>query len=447
MKCVVAYISVAGLLLACSSRSDAQVIPSTKLLVDPPWNAQRVFEPSPLPELTNRDSGDEIPPEDMPVMKRQQPGYEPVGIRSGSWMFNPALTSGMLYDSNVFSSNTFRRSDIAAVLAPSLRAHTLWERHGIDLKLDGESINYRQHPSLNQTNARLRGSGWIDFANDLILLTSFQIAHLNEGVGTLSSPVNAVQPTPYDLMSGDVTLRKEFNRLTTSIGMSIDSYDYGSTRAQDGSIINQDGRDGQIYRLHGRLDYAFSPKLGWFTAVEGNHRNIRGAPGQTLDSQGYRALSGFTVALTHLISGEFGAGYAAQDFVDPTIGTVAGPSYRAILMWRPTPLLDVHLKAEQIVTQTSDTSSSGVQADTIQAGVDYEFRRNVVVSVSGGYEKDRFFGQARSDTVTTTDSRIKYMLNRFGAVSLFHRYTQRNSNIPTFSFDKHQVGINVTAQF
>jgi hypothetical protein len=66
---------------------------------------------------------------------------------------------------------------------------------------------------------------------------------------------------------------------------------------------------------------------------------------------------------------------------------------------------------------------------------------------SGGYEKDRFFGQARNDTVTTTDSRIKYMLNRFGAVSLFHRYTQRNSNIPTFSFDKHQVGINVTAQF
>ena len=76
MKCVVAYIGAAGLLLACSSRSDAQVIPSTKLLTEPPWNAQRVFEPSPLPELADRDSSDEIPPEDMPVMKRQQPGYD-----------------------------------------------------------------------------------------------------------------------------------------------------------------------------------------------------------------------------------------------------------------------------------------------------------------------------------------------------------------------------------
>jgi len=447
MKCVVAYIAVAGLLLTCSSRSDAQVIPSARLLVDPPWNAQRVFEPSPLPELTDQDSDEEIPPEDMPVMKRQQPGYEPVGIRSGSWMFNPALTSGLLYDSNVFSSSTFKRSDIAAVVAPSLRAHTLWERHGIDLKLDGESINYKQNPGLDQTNARLRGSGWFDFAHDMVLLTSFQMAHLNEGVGTLSSPVNAIQPTPYDLMSGDVTLRKEFNRLTGSFGIGVDSYDYGSTRAQDGSTINQDGRDGQIYRLHGRLDYAFSPKLGWFTAVEGNERNIRGTPDQTLNSRGYRTLTGFTVALTHLISGEFGAGYAEQSFASSTIGTISGPAYRAMLMWRPTPLIDVHLRAEQIVTQTSDTSSTGVQADAVQLGVDYEFRRNVIVSVRGGYEKDRFFGQARSDAVITADSRVKYMMNRFGAVSLFHRYTQRNSNIPTFSFDKHQVGINVTAQF
>lgn len=447
MKCVFAYAGVAGLMLSVASRADAQVVPSTFELVDPPWNAQRVFEPTPLPDLTDRDNREEVPPEDMPVMKRQQPGYEPVGIRYGSWMFNPALTSGLLYDSNVFSSNTMKRSDIAAVIAPALRAHTLWERHGIDLKLDAESTSYRENPSLNQTNARLRGSGWLDLAHDLILLTSFQIAHLNEGVGTLSSPVNAVEPTPYNLMSGDVTLRKEFNRLTTSIGLSVDSYDYGSTRAQNGSIINQDGRDGQIYSVHGRIDYAFSPKLGWFTGVEGNTRNVRGAPGHTLDSSGYRALSGVTVAFTNLISGEFGAGYAEQAFVDPTIGTIAGPAYRAMLTWRPTRLIDVHVRAEQIITQTSETSSTGVQADAYQAGVDYELRRNVIVSVGAGYETDRFFGQTRRDTVTTASSRIKYMMNRFSAISLYHRYSQRNSNIPTFSFDKHQVGINVRAQF
>lgn len=436
-----------ALVLSLASPSNAQVIPSTTELLASPWNTQRVFEPSSLPDMTDRDTNDGIQPEDMPVKKRQQPGYEPVGIRAGSWMFNPALISGALYDSNVFSSNTSKRADIAAVFEPSLRAHTLWERHGLDLKLDAQSTTYNENSSLNQTNASLKGNGWFDIAHDLAILANFQIAHLNEGVGTLSSPVNAISPTPYDLFSGDLTIRKEFNRLTTSVGMRVDSYDYGQTRAQNGSIINQDNRDGQIYSLHSRVDYAFSPVLGWFAGVEGNQRNIRGTPGQTLDSQGYRALSGFTVGLTNLVSGEFGAGYIQQRFDDLSIGTIEGPSYRAMLTWRPTRLMDVHFKAEQIVTETSDTSSTGVLANALQLGVDYELRRNVIVSLAGGYENDRFFGQQRKDKVITSDARIKYLINRYGAVSLFHRYTERNSDIPAFSFDKHQVGINVTAQF
>lgn len=436
-----------ALVIGFASPSNAQAIPTTPELLTSPWNSQRVFEPSSLPDLTDPDTRDEIQPEDMPVRKRQQPGYEPIGIRAGSWMFNPALISGALFDSNVFSSNTAKRADIAAVFEPSLRAHTLWERHGLDLKLDAQSTIYNENASLNQTNVSLKGNGWFDIAHDLVVLTNFQIAHLNEGVGTLSSPVNAISPTPYDLFSGDLTVRKEFNRLTASAGMRVDSYDYGSTHAQNGSIINQDSRDGQIYSLHGRVDYAFSPVLGWFAAVEGNQRNIRGIPGQTLDSEGYRALSGVTIGFTNLISGEFGAGYVQQRFDDLSIGTIEGPSYRAMLTWRPTRLLDVRFKAEQIVTETSDTSSTGVLANALQLGLDYELRRNVIVSLGGTYENDRFFGQPREDKVVTSDARIKYLINRFGAVSLFHRYTERNSNIPTFSFDKHQVGINVTAQF
>jgi hypothetical protein len=445
--CALAPVPTAAIMLGLVTPANAQVIPSVNEEVAPPWNAQRIFEPSTLPSLTDSDSREAVAPEDTPVKTRQQPGYEPIGIRAGSWMFNPSLTAGTFYDSNVFSSNTTKRADVAAEFDPSLRAHTLWERHGIDLKLDTASTIYDQNSSLNQTNASLRGLAWYDVSQDMAVLTSFQIAHLNEGVGTLSSPANAVQPTPYNLLSGDISLRKEFNRLTTSVGFSTDSYDYGSTRAQNGTLINEDSRDGQIYAIHGRLDYAFSPTLGWFTGVEGNERNIRGTPTATLDSQGYRALSGVTLALNNLISGEFGAGYVQQQFSDPSIGTISGPSYRAKLIWRPTRLLDLHFNAEQLVTETSVTSSSGVLANALQFGFDYEIRRNIIFSLSGGYENDRFFGQLRDDHVITTDASIRYVLNRFGAVSVFHRYTDRDSNMFTFSYVKNQVGINVTAQF
>jgi hypothetical protein len=442
-----APVPAAAFVLGLVSPANAQAIPTNNEEVAPPWNSQRVFESTPLPEMTDPASREDVPPEDTPVKTRQQPGYEPVGIREGSWMFSPALTTGSFYDSNVFSSNTDKRSDIAAVFEPSLRANTLWDRHGIDLTLDTQSTVYNQNPGLDQTNASLKGNAWFDISHDLAVLTNFQVAHLNEGVGTLSSPANAVEPTPYNLLSGDISIRKEFNRLTASIGVRTDSYEYGTTRAQNGAIIDESGRDGQIYSLHGRIDYAFSQTLGWFTSAEGNERDIRGTPGEPLDSQGYRVLSGVTVQLTNLLTGEFGAGYVQQRFDDRTIGTIEGPSYRARLTWHPTRLLDVHLNAEQLVTETADTSSVGVLADAVQIGVDYELRRNVVVSVGGGLENDRFFGQLRTDQVVSTDASIKYLLNRFASISLFDRYTNRISNIPAFSYDKNQVGINVTAQF
>jgi len=49
--------------------------------------------------------------------------------------------------------------------------------------------------------------------------------------------------------------------------------------------------------------------------------------------------------------------------------------------------------------------------------------------------------------VATLDSRIKYRPNRFGTISVFHRFTERDSNVPTFSYQKHLVGFNATAQF
>lgn len=438
-------------LIGLASPARAQVVPLAFDPLAPPWNAQRLFEPTPLPDLPDRDTREdyreEIQPEDSPVKTRQQPGYEPVGIRNGSWMYNPSLAAGLLYDSNVFSSNTTKRSDIAAVVEPNLRAHTLWERHGIDLRLDAQSMVYNQNPSLNQTNASFKGNAWIDVTPDLTVLTAFQAAHLNEGVGTLSSPVNAIAPTPYDLFSGDVSVRKEFNRLTTSVGISASSYAYGSTKAQDGSTIDQSFRSGQIYTVHGRVDYAVSPMLGWFAGVEGNQRNLRGTIDHPLDSDGYRALSGFTFGLTHLITAEIGGGFVQQRFVDPTVGTVSGPTYRALLTWSPTRLLDVHFRAEQVVTETSETGSTGVIANAVQLGLDYELLRNVVISVAGGYEKERFVGQLRRDNVISTDANVKYLMNRFASVSVFHRYLKRDSDIPVFSFDKHQVGINVTAQF
>ena len=211
---------------------------------------------------------------------------------------------------------------------------------------------------------------------------------------------NAVEPTPYDLLSGDVTVRKQFYRWSAALGAGVESYDFGSTRAQDGSTIRQDARDGQIYALHGRTDYAFSPGLGWYAAAEYNIRELRGTPTQSSTRKAMRALTGVNIALTDLSPANSASAMCGSASMTAAIGTIDGPAWSAMLTWRPTRMLDVNFKAEQIVTQTSDTSATGVIANSFQLGVDYELLRNIVVSVAGGAEKDKFHGQPRNDRST-----------------------------------------------
>lgn len=438
---------VVALAAASTSSADAQIIPEAPKVWAPPLNAQHPFDPTVLPVLSDPATRDPVAIEDTPVKNRKWPEYQPPGIRAGAWMFNPAATASAFYDSNVFSSNTNQESDVFTRLGASLSAKSLWERHGVNLQASTLSTFYRQNSGLNQTDASLRGTGHVDIDHATMLLAAFEASYLHEAVGSLSSPANAIEPTPYGFLSGDLTLRREFGRFTGSVGARVDSYDFGSTVAQNGMTIDQDARDGQIYVAHGRIDYAFSEKLAAFTALEGNTRRLRGSPEQSLSSDGYRALAGFDLELTPLIKGEIAGGYMAQRFDDATIGTLEGPAYRAMLTWSPSRRLDIYFNAEQIVATASDTSLTAVRADTAQVGFDYEFRPNVILSTAAAYERDHFEGQARDDNVYILDAKLTYLLNNISSLAFRYRYKQRDSSLPEFNFDKHLVGVTATARF
>ena len=105
-------------LLLSASASRAQVLDWLRPPMNPLWNANNVFEPIVFPDWWDPNSRRRRAPEDRPVKLRQQPGYEAVGIRAGTWMFYPSMTVAGLYDSNVFATNTNKSSDVAVVAAP-----------------------------------------------------------------------------------------------------------------------------------------------------------------------------------------------------------------------------------------------------------------------------------------------------------------------------------------
>jgi len=240
------------------------------------------------------------------VTTRQWPGYEPTGIRDHDWMFYPSLSVGGFFSSNVFASSGDQKSDIAGVLNPALRVERLSERNPMTFDAYAKSTKYSHYTGLDQTDARARLKGRLALRESDAILYDFQAAYLHEAVGSLSSPLGAVSPTPYGYTHEDLTYWHHRDRLSFSLGASNENYDFGSTQAQNGSTINEDGRDGSVNKLHSRFDYAFTANFGAFTAIEGNIRDLRGSPTASLSSQGFRSLTGVNFNLTHLISGEVG---------------------------------------------------------------------------------------------------------------------------------------------
>jgi hypothetical protein len=437
----------AALGVSLPSLAFGQVVLPPSPASTPPWNSLEVFDPVWFAQVRSRNPDETVRPEDLPVKTRQQPGYEPIGVRSGAWLFSPALSAGGFFNSNVFATPTDPQGDFASELGASLAAQSLWERHSLSVSGTAKTTNYRKFSGLDETDATLSARGRFDIHHDSALLGSVRIAHLNEGVGSVTSPTGAVEPTPYDVATGDLSYWHQFGRFAGSVGVRSENYKFGSTVAQDGSIINQDSRDGNILVGHTRLDYALSGMLGLFTGLEVNRRDLRGTPTQSLSSNGYRSLSGVDIQITSLVSAELAAGFASQRFDDPTIGTIEGPSYRARINWSPRRTLDLHFNAEQIVTQAAVTVSGGIRADALQFGFDYEFRPNIVLSASGTYERDTYFGQPRIDNVVAVESELKYLVNRYGTVSLRYRFLNRDSSNALSTYDKHEVGLNVTAHY
>ncbi len=409
--------------------------------------AQTIFQSTPIPTLEGGQEGPENLIEDQPVRTRIQPDYQPNGIRAGSWLFQPSLLTGAIYDSNVFAQQFQQRSDVAAVLVPTLTISSLSEQNAFTVQAQTRSLFYSRFSELNQTEADLRMGGRIDIRNDLAIAGSFRSALLYEAVGSVASPAAAVEPTPYTLLAGEVSVRKDFGRLTTRIGQAIDSFVFGSTVARDGRIIRQSSRNGQVYTTYGRLDYAFSPMLGAFAAGEWNTRNLRDNTLSSSDSSGYRLLSGVTVELTRLVRAEVGLGYFDQNFDNPLTRDSSGLAYRASIIWSPTRLVDITFKAESNVGQTVQTATSDIQQDIFSIVLDYELRRNILLSLKAAYERDDYLDSPRKDDVYSFAIESRYKANRNFTLGVGYQYFWRDSDVPTQSFTKHQVGMNVTAQF
>ena len=74
--------------------------------------------------------------------------------------------------------------------------------------------------------------------------------------------------------------------------------------------------------------------------------------------------AGLRLSLSEMVTGEASLGYGVRDYRDPRLPEVGAPLFDASLIWSPTPLTTVTLKA---ATQLQDAVVAGASADINRA--------------------------------------------------------------------------------
>jgi hypothetical protein len=319
-----------------------------------------------------------------------------------------------------------------------------------------DQSKHEEFDTEDRTNVRLGATGRLDIQRGFNAGFNVNNAWLEEPRTDASSPVNTLEPISYDQFQLGGDLSKGFNRLRVSGALSRYVLDYDNALAADGvSVILQNDRDHDGTTASGRVDYALTPATAIFASIGASERRYELQPTNTpavlfsRDSDGQTYSLGANFDITNLIRGEIAFGYLTEDFADAAFSDIDGLATSARVEWFPTPLATFEFSAQRSVTETGIVGAAGSLTTTLAARVDYEVRRNVILTGQLSHREDELEGLLRDDTGLAAGVDVLYLINEHLGASVSYQHAQRESGgaQPGLEFDQETLGLNLVVRY
>lgn len=378
---------------------------------------------------------------------RPQPGYDPVGIRAGKLMIRPSLTISPDFSSNVFTTADDPRSDASVSIVPTITA-ALTEP-GANFSLYGEARirRYATYSTQDDEQFRIDAGGSTELPSGFFLSAGVGWADTTAARGTVANDLSIGDPLKMRELRSRISLRRSFNRLYASIGLSAARSTYEDIDLDDGSVIDQSFRNGHRSGGTVTLGYEVSPLLALETrATYDVYRYSDVRPLFIRDAEAYSIGIGLRYQITQLFTAEFNAGLRQHKFDNPLFATIKGVALFGRLRWYPTPLISVRADLAQSTSTSTLDQVSAVTVTDFTLGADYEFRRNVLVTAETALAFEDYGQIGLQAKRLSFTSRVEWKVNRWlragGYATLNSRFGSGSGPIRDYS--SVQTGVRTT---
>jgi hypothetical protein len=352
--------------------------------------------------------------------------YDPLGIGIGSLRLSPFIEGAFGYDTNPNRLSSRDRPNGSRVFRTDggFALKSEWARHEFNANLRMGYAEYFDVPLASRPDGIGAFNARYDVTRDtgLLLGGRFSLDTQRPGAPALSSGlpnVNVVNRPIVFSFGVSPGIVQKFNRLELTLRGSFDRTTYQNAAYTDGTSLNLSLSDYNAYGVSGRAAYELTPDVKPFVEATADRRVLD----STADLNGYRRNSvglalrgGAAVAISDLLKGEASAGYAERSYADPRLVKLRGPTIDAALIYTPTPLTTVTLRATTTLSETQVSGASGALARSFSAQVSHELLRNLTITGIGTYSLNNYQGIDLKERSYSAGVRLEYKITRSIAI-------------------------------
>lgn len=381
------------------------------------------------------------------VQGRERPELDALGLKAGGFTAFPSLEVEGVYDDNIFLDQTGEIDDFITTVSPALRLNSNWSSHALNFSGSGDIVRYSDNAAEDNDTFKLNANGRIDVRRDTQISAGLGFEKGVEDRGSVDD-ANGITPTDFKVETFDVGFFNKWNRVSLKVDGNFTRRDFDDVRTT-GGVTNNDDRDRDEFKLDVRGGYEIQPQYEAFAQVilsAVNYEDALDDAGVDRDNEGFEVRGGARIDLTGLLFGDVFLGYISRDYEDSTLTAVDEFSAGVDLTWNVTPLTTVKGGVKRGISETTLASASGNLSTSINASVDHELLRNLILTGRAGATRNEFEGTDREDDTIQAGIRAKYLLNRYVYLTLGYDYATKDSTAANSDYDSNKFLFRIRGQ-
>jgi hypothetical protein len=376
---------------------------------------------------------------DVTVASRIRTGYEPIGIHAGTFTIRPLVTESVGYESNVLGLSHARGSTLLQTNA-SVDATSQSSRGSVNTGLSVTDNRYFDLANQSFTNWNARVGGTYSLGEDTVSVVATH-ENLNQTQRDLDVP-QLDAPLPYTVDTIHVDYRAAFNRLslTPSFETARYSFDSGLTGNR---IYDQSYRNRIIVTPGIVAAYEFATRRSAVIVVRDTTAFFANgsATNPKRNFNDISVLAGIDYDLNGLLRARALIGYESRSFLANIYQTIQAPIAELSLIYNPTGLTTITATVARRIQDSADETTAGVTTLSANLRLDHEFRRNVLLTASGGISQNDY-NVGGSQTLYTANLGLTYLLNRYAALAATYDFTARSGTTTALNLNGFSAGAN-----